>query len=69
MIQKELERIKEEYDAAVKRDKEIERQFKKEFHTGDFMFEQLFKLFRKRDVLVCTYSPVNISILIYYYVY
>ncbi|KAJ3212328.1 Cilia- and flagella-associated protein 43 [Dinochytrium kinnereticum] len=48
-VKKELEKCREEYEIIMKRDKEIERQFKKEFHSGDSMFETLFKLFKQRD--------------------
>ncbi|KAI8847634.1 hypothetical protein BC829DRAFT_395910 [Chytridium lagenaria] len=48
-IKKELEKCRDEYDAVVKKDKEIERQFKKDFHSGDLLFENLFKLFKQRD--------------------
>jgi hypothetical protein len=47
--QKELEKYREEYDQAAKKDKEIERVFRKEFAVYDFFFEPLLKLFKKRD--------------------
>ncbi|KAJ3299843.1 Cilia- and flagella-associated protein 43 [Borealophlyctis nickersoniae] len=48
-IKKDLERCREEYELAVKRDKEIERQFRKEFHSFDFYFDALLKLFKRRE--------------------
>lgn len=49
-IKKELDRCKDEYDAILKRDRDIERQFKKEFHSHDFYFEALMKLFKRREL-------------------
>nr|KAJ3422347.1 Cilia- and flagella-associated protein 43 [Polyrhizophydium stewartii] len=48
-IKKELEKYREEYESALKRDKEIERLFKKEFHGSDFFYEALLRLFKRRD--------------------
>lgn len=48
-IKKEVEHYREDYDQSVRRDKEIERQFKKEFHTGDATFEGMFRLFKRRQ--------------------
>ncbi|KAI9327817.1 hypothetical protein DFJ73DRAFT_800748 [Zopfochytrium polystomum] len=48
-LKKEVERAREEYDAAVKRDKEIERQFKKEFSANDSIFETMYRLFKRRQ--------------------
>ncbi|KAI8926587.1 WD40-repeat-containing domain protein [Entophlyctis helioformis] len=48
-IKKELERYREEYESALKRDKEVERIFKKEFHGVDFYFDALMRLFKRRD--------------------
>ncbi|KAJ3048620.1 Cilia- and flagella-associated protein 43, partial [Rhizophlyctis rosea] len=48
-IKKELEKCKEEYELALKRDKEVDRLFRKEFHSFDFYFDALLKLFKKRD--------------------
>lgn len=49
-IKKELELIREDYDGALKRDKEIEKQFKKDFTVYEGFFETLTKLFKKRAV-------------------
>ncbi|KAJ3037135.1 Cilia- and flagella-associated protein 43 [Rhizophlyctis rosea] len=48
-IKKELEKCKEEYELALKRDKEIDRIFRKEFHSFDFYFDALLKLFKRRE--------------------
>ncbi|KAI8899961.1 WD40-repeat-containing domain protein [Globomyces pollinis-pini] len=47
-IKKELERCREEYETALKKDKEIEKQFKKDFHMLELYFEPLSKLFKRR---------------------
>lgn len=47
-IKKELERCREEYESALKRDKELDKQFKKEFHSNEIYFESLNKLYKKR---------------------
>ena len=47
-IKKELERCREDYESALKRDKELEKQFKKDFHMYEFYFEALTKLFKRR---------------------
>lgn len=49
-IKKDLEKCREDYDNALKRDKEIDKQFKKEFHVYETYFEALSKLFRRRSV-------------------
>ncbi|KAI8812738.1 hypothetical protein BJ742DRAFT_850017 [Cladochytrium replicatum] len=48
-IKKELERRREEHEAASKRDKEVEKQFRKEFPSSDSAFESIRKLFKRRD--------------------
>ncbi|KAI9094382.1 hypothetical protein DFS34DRAFT_665339 [Phlyctochytrium arcticum] len=52
-IKKDLERCKEEYEAAVRRDKEVERAFRKEFGAQgmDNWWEACWRLFKKRDTL------------------
>jgi hypothetical protein len=45
-----LEKSREEFDIASKRDRDIEKQFKKEFHIHEFYFEALTKLFKRRSV-------------------
>ncbi|KAJ3210579.1 Cilia- and flagella-associated protein 43 [Entophlyctis luteolus] len=50
-IKKELDRARDEHEIASRRDKEIEKQFKKEFSTMDPMFDVYNKLFRKREIL------------------
>lgn len=50
-IKKELETHKEDYDAALKRDKDIDRLFKRDFKGFDFQFEAIQKLYKKRDVI------------------
>ncbi|KAI8914669.1 WD40-repeat-containing domain protein [Gorgonomyces haynaldii] len=47
-IKKELERCREDYESAVKADKEIEKQFKKDFHVYEFYFDALTRLFKRR---------------------
>ncbi|KAJ3262629.1 Cilia- and flagella-associated protein 43 [Boothiomyces macroporosus] len=47
-IKKELERCREDYDTAIKRDKDIDKAFKKEFHTYDFYYDTLTKLYKRR---------------------
>ncbi|KAH6573720.1 hypothetical protein BASA61_002819 [Batrachochytrium salamandrivorans] len=48
-IKKELEKYREEYESALKRDKEIERLFKKELHGKEDHYETLMRLFKSRD--------------------
>ncbi|KAJ3087892.1 Cilia- and flagella-associated protein 43 [Quaeritorhiza haematococci] len=48
-IKKELEQCREEYENAQKKDKEVERQFRKELQMYDFYFDGLLRLFKKRD--------------------
>ncbi|KAJ3121663.1 Cilia- and flagella-associated protein 43 [Nowakowskiella sp. JEL0407] len=48
-LKKALEKNREEYEAAVKRDKEVEKLFRKEFYAYDFFFESLLKLFKRRE--------------------
>jgi hypothetical protein len=48
-IKKELEKCREEYEGMLKREKEIERAFRKEFSSYDFFYDALFKLFKRRD--------------------
>ncbi|KAJ3329183.1 Cilia- and flagella-associated protein 43 [Blyttiomyces sp. JEL0837] len=48
-IKKDLDKCREEYELILKRDKEIEKSFKKDFHSNDSSFESLFKLFKKRE--------------------
>ncbi|KAL7754306.1 hypothetical protein RI367_000287 [Sorochytrium milnesiophthora] len=43
-----LERIEELYEQTVRRDKDIEKQFKKEFHIHEFYYDLLYKLFKRR---------------------
>ncbi|KAJ3006752.1 UNVERIFIED_CONTAM: Cilia- and flagella-associated protein 43 [Siphonaria sp. JEL0065] len=50
-IKKELDHVRDEHEATVRRDKEIDKQFKKEFSTLDPMFDTLYKLFKKRDIV------------------
>ena len=60
-IKKDLEKCREEYDSAVKKDREVERQFKKEFHQFDFYFDNLIKLFKRRELTkVCTYDDQKV---------
>jgi hypothetical protein len=47
-IKKDLERCREEYEQVLKRDKEVEKQFKREFHAYDFYYDSLMKLFKRR---------------------
>lgn len=47
-IKKELERCREEHDIVVKKDKDLEKQFKKEFHVHEIYFESLNRLFKRR---------------------
>ncbi|KAJ3322393.1 Cilia- and flagella-associated protein 43 [Boothiomyces sp. JEL0866] len=47
-IKKELERCREDYDTAIKRDKDIDKAFKKEFHGYDFYYDTLTKLYKRR---------------------
>ena len=44
-----MERCREEYEIAVKKDKELEKQFKKEFHVHEMYFDALTRLFKKRS--------------------
>lgn len=44
-----MERCREEHDIAVKKDKELEKQFKKEFHVHEMYFEALNRLFKRRS--------------------
>lgn len=53
-IKKDLERYREEYDMAVKRDKDLDRQFKKEFSSYDFFYDSLLKLFKRRETVADT---------------
>ncbi|EGF83145.1 hypothetical protein BATDEDRAFT_34015 [Batrachochytrium dendrobatidis JAM81] len=48
-IKKELEKYREEYESALKRDKDIERLFKKELHGHDFYNDALMRLFKRRN--------------------
>jgi hypothetical protein len=48
-IKKDLEHCREDYEMAVKRDKEFEKQFKKEFHGNEFHYDALWRLFKRRD--------------------
>ncbi|KAJ3215758.1 Cilia- and flagella-associated protein 43 [Clydaea vesicula] len=48
-IKKDLERCREEYEQVMKKDKEMDKIFKKEFHNYDFYFDNLMKLFKKRE--------------------
>lgn len=43
-----MERCREEHDIAVKKDKELEKTFKKEFHVHEMYFESLSRLFKRR---------------------
>ena len=45
---KELEKRREDYELAQKRDKEFEKLFKKDFHSYEQQFEALARLFKKR---------------------
>lgn len=47
-IKKELEKCREDLDGSVKREKDIERQFKKDFAPYEFYIEPLTKLFKTR---------------------
>ncbi|KXS16756.1 hypothetical protein M427DRAFT_68803 [Gonapodya prolifera JEL478] len=51
LIKKDLEKVREEYDQAMKRDKDIEKQFKKEFSSFEFYLEALTRLFKRRDIV------------------
>lgn len=50
-----MERCRERYELALKRDKEVEKQFKREFHAYDFYYDTLMKLFKRR--LLITDAP------------
>ncbi|KAI9330069.1 hypothetical protein BDR26DRAFT_825041 [Obelidium mucronatum] len=50
-IKKELDHFRDEYDTTLRRDKEIDKLFKKEFSTMDPMFELFYKLFKKREIV------------------
>ena len=54
-IKKELEKAREDYDSASKRDKEMEKAFKKDFGAYESYYEALFRLFKKRN------TPSNTS--------
>ncbi|KAJ1549129.1 Cilia- and flagella-associated protein 43 [Cladochytrium tenue] len=57
--QKETEKVREEYEACLRKDKELERQFKKEFLQNDFKFEDAYQLFKRRDQEVeVTQAPI-----------
>ncbi|KAJ3366938.1 Cilia- and flagella-associated protein 43 [Kappamyces sp. JEL0680] len=47
-IKKELEKAREDYESSSKRDKEIEKLFKKEFSGFEAYYEALSRLFKKR---------------------
>jgi hypothetical protein len=47
---KEVERLREENEQALKRDKELEKEFKKEFHIYEFYIETLTKLYKRRSI-------------------
>jgi cilia- and flagella-associated protein 43 len=49
-VKKELDRTREDYEGALKRDKEIEKQFKKDFYVHEFYFDALTKLFKRRTM-------------------
>ncbi|KAJ3343173.1 Cilia- and flagella-associated protein 43 [Gonapodya sp. JEL0774] len=51
MIKKDLDKAKEEHEQAIKRDKEIDKQFKKEFSSFEFYLESLSRLFKRRDAV------------------
>ncbi|ORY39430.1 WD40 repeat-like protein [Rhizoclosmatium globosum] len=50
-IKKELDHFKDEYETSVRRDKEIDKLFKKEFSTLDPSFDSLYKLFKRRELV------------------
>ncbi|KAJ3099331.1 Cilia- and flagella-associated protein 43 [Phlyctochytrium planicorne] len=60
-IKKDVEKCRDDFDAVLKKDKEIERQFKKEFHSGDSTFETLFKLFKLRETVTEQKSPGQVA--------
>ncbi|RKO94661.1 hypothetical protein BDK51DRAFT_21951 [Blyttiomyces helicus] len=51
-IKKDVEQFKEENDQASRREKEIERQFRKEFHGYEAYFDTLLRLFKRRELVV-----------------
>ncbi|TPX37666.1 hypothetical protein SmJEL517_g00573 [Synchytrium microbalum] len=50
-IKRDLERCREDLESALRRDKDIERQFKREFAEFADHMETLLKLFKNRDVV------------------
>lgn len=50
-IKDDLEIYRETYETAAKRDKDIERQFRKEIASYDFYVEALMKLFKNRELV------------------
>jgi hypothetical protein len=48
-VKKELERRHEDYENAIKKEKEIDKAFRKEFHSSDFYFETLYRLFNRTN--------------------
>ncbi len=56
-----MERSKEEYELLLKKDKDLDRQFKKEFHGYDFYYDSLLKLFKKRESVSSHYHFALIS--------
>ena len=49
-IKKELERCREEFELAVKREKEVDRSFKKEFHSNEHHYDALSRLYKRREI-------------------
>ena len=49
IFKKETDRYKEEYDQIVKKDKELEKLFRKEFGVFESHFDVLFKLYKLRN--------------------
>jgi hypothetical protein len=48
IVKKETDRFKDEYEAALKRDKELEKSFRKEFSHYELQFDALLKLYKLR---------------------
>jgi hypothetical protein len=54
-----LEHYREEYENAVKKDKDVERIFKKDFAVFDFHYETLSRIFKDRTLLNAKTTEIN----------
>lgn len=54
-----MEDYREEYETAVKKDKDVERIFKKDFAVFDFHYDTLAKIFKDRTLINATTTEVN----------